>query len=731
MASKFQQQALQRKLVYTGLILVLFTASIFWRNQAVKAQADKLGIRENDLGEVELSGSLIRLSLTGSRGVVTSFLWYQANEKFKKNQWNELELVVRSLAKLQPHYVTPWMYQSWNLAFNVAVQLDRVRDKYFYVSRGIQLLAEGERQNHDNPEMRYHVGEYFQRKICQSDETNVMRSLFNLSCIPPNERDPERFYVYGKDADGKQTKEINWIEFEKFCKDHPQLVRRLRLGLHKETKMEQERQFICDKAEDVILFLAENREVPSLFEDVEATRPGVPWTETQAKLKDSPLERFPTLPPPPRTRERPILAPQVPFNDYPNELTYESRLGDDVDGFAVSRAWSGYAQEPLPPPGDLPGSSQNVRDRAVQSTPRDLMRVKTPRMTTLFFRNFPARAQHYVASRLEEEGWYDDSGWVIPGWFEPEEGRLRDGKALDGKFSDGSEPRIGQGKGKYAVLAWSDAFDMWSKHGDRNHLLFNPPTEEDKMREKANRYYRKSGLPEGFQPQLPRDVELSPEEREAFEAARYLWEYNFYRSQSNFPHFYVTSKVEKEERTVKARKRFHEAEDLRLAGSPDRALAAFEQPDAVAAWRKILLDNQDFRKDSAIQEQTGEYQYRYLNLFNDLVGRPYRKALAERLALASIMGQFGQAAVGINFAPTWMPMAQTSAVQSTFYSLAAPGPFAVLDDKGEPLLDPSQYRAVLDRRGVLPKAPPEGGPSGGPAVQPQVQPAMPPVPARP
>src|SRR4051812_20427608 len=114
MASPYQQQAFQRKLIYLGSIIVLFTGSWVWRHHVVEAQARPLGVLESSRGDVELSGKFLRLSLTGMRGLVTSALWMTALEQQKKNQWNSLEGTVRTLTKLQPHFVTPWIFQSWN-----------------------------------------------------------------------------------------------------------------------------------------------------------------------------------------------------------------------------------------------------------------------------------------------------------------------------------------------------------------------------------------------------------------------------------------------------------------------------------------------------------------------------------------------------------------------------------------------------------------------------------------
>src|SRR4029077_8688146 len=102
---------------------------------------------------------------------------------------------------------------------------DRISDKYFYITRGVRLLADGERQNHDDPDLRFEMGSTYQHKICQSDETNYHRSLFQLSLIPPNERDPARF----RPRNGRREK-VNMDEFMKFCEKHAQLIRRLREG---------------------------------------------------------------------------------------------------------------------------------------------------------------------------------------------------------------------------------------------------------------------------------------------------------------------------------------------------------------------------------------------------------------------------------------------------------------------------------------------------------------------
>src|SRR5260370_15200109 len=154
MASPLQRQSLRRKITYFMLIIALFTAALVMRqagSYSMEAVANRLEIREQNLGDVDLLGSAMKLMLTGARGLVVCFLWNDAQDKKKRHEWNELDQRIHLLAKLQPHFITPWLFQSWNLAYNVSFAFHRVKDKYYYVPRGINLLATCSRQNPEDP----------------------------------------------------------------------------------------------------------------------------------------------------------------------------------------------------------------------------------------------------------------------------------------------------------------------------------------------------------------------------------------------------------------------------------------------------------------------------------------------------------------------------------------------------------------------------------------------------
>src|SRR5688500_3376113 len=100
-----QRASRNRKIAYIAVIVALFTVSMVWRgvipvplggsgaraaqpfrwaaNHTIQKQAEDLEVWELDEreGEAELSGSAMRLALTGSRGFVVTALWLSAIEK--------------------------------------------------------------------------------------------------------------------------------------------------------------------------------------------------------------------------------------------------------------------------------------------------------------------------------------------------------------------------------------------------------------------------------------------------------------------------------------------------------------------------------------------------------------------------------------------------------------------------------------------------------------------------
>lgn len=585
MANPIQQAAVRRKVGYFAALVALFTLTLFWRGKldvpfsstlaaaqrlsslSVLSQAETLELRELDQGDPEIAGSVARLSLVGSRGAVITGLWWSAIEKQKRNEFHEFELLVKIVTRLQPNFITPWIFQSWNIAYNVSVENDKLGDMFFYIARGIELLAEGDRLNTKavklagggekkvgSPDIRFQVGFYYQNKFGVSDKVQTLRCLMQLAAIPPGDRSPAALTDAGRG--------VNPAAFRAFCEAHPQLVRRLKTKLN------------CNSPEDVLQFLRDNDKVPSLY------KPG------SNELADA-TAQFPTLPP--------------RFDEGPDEFHAGSTFDDRYDAFHAARAWFTYANSVVPP-----AKLDEAGDPLPWATPQvgeyDPFRYRVPRQPTLIiFKCSPPRAQTYLAERLAKEGWFDEASSWRP--------------------DDGAGAWFGSAAGEVALRTpassraeYDRAWQMWDA-GGRAWGLVLEPSRYARLAEQSRRLpFPEGGLPPDLSPEEMERSNINPADLTARRALVY---YDQNRQMTNFAFFLDSSLAEKDELTVRARKLLSDADQARQAAENSRAVRLYTE--GLARWREVLAKYPRFHRTSGdtVEEQTYEFELALITLLKE------------------------------------------------------------------------------------------------------------------
>lgn len=659
MASPLQHSSTRRKLLYFALILALFAVNTFlWRGVAspltggeapswtLTSQANALELRDDTKGDADLVGSTVRLGLTGSRGLAVMLLWKAAIDRQTKHEWNELELLVRSLTKLQPHFLTPWLFQSWNLAYNVSVESDRVKDKYFYISRGIELLAQGDRTNRDNPDMRFWTGFYYQNKFGVSDERNTLRSLLQLSGIDPAKRDPN---VLRRSDPNTRRKTVNLAEYEQFCRDNPQLVRRLRDALR------------CTTPDDVVDFLADNRKVPCRYVDPDSDA-GL-FQGKRGDLKPA-EEQFPILP---------VLHSRL----YPQEPTAASTLGDSFCNYHFARVWFGYALDPLPDP-EIMVTIKSSAERLAQPGNKGRRMPRAP--AEVIFRGQPSRAQAFIGERLEQEGWFDESGWTV------DQGR-------SGRMRWFPKTVVIGDREPWASNAWGEAYQQYRRYGTETGMYLDAPTEV-RLRELAARFRERFDLQPGDSGEQFRTENLDPEMAKCAMAHRQLFFREQSRSITNYAHHLAKAMTEQDPETVQARKSFFEAERFTKLAEPDQALTAYEK--GFDLLKKVMSNPRyaDFRNDGITLEETLEKELTYLDLLRKNRGAQIRPAV-----VISDLILYGAAAAQGDASPGTAAAAFLYAAVTNPRSLPVPlvGPLDGYDPSGQLWIPPYLMEEVLAR----------------------------------
>jgi hypothetical protein len=618
-----QQASFRRKIYYLATILVLFTISMFWRgilsiplssstaragearsgiqqaadrlnNANILNQARALDLRELEQGEPELTGEFVRLALSGSRGVAVTWLWYSLMDQQKRNDFHKMEQTIRSVTWLQPHFITPWIFQSWNISYNVSVEMQGSGDMYHYIARGIDLLAEGERRNTHtyqdrkigSPDMRYQIAFYYQNKFGVSDQVEVLRCLFQLSCISPDERNPKNFI-------DQQTGAVNLPRFQEFCEKYPHLVRRLRgedleaAKSDEATKKKVQEALKCPRPEDIIQFLRENEEVLSRY--------------ARAKELADADKQFPALPPKFGNQDAPEANPS-------------SQLDDDFTAYNAARAWYMYALLPVPPnpldtydeplPCGLPTPA--TESGVIPPGKYDPFLYRVPRSPMLIiFRHGAPRVQSLQAEMEQKEGWFDDEGWRIDDprdqpskwWFPDTESR---GSSRPLNVVVGTQKA-------WSRKAWEKSSEMWLKHGQENGLIVSE--------QRLQRYKENGQDATGRMPGDPNDSELVDREKRAkYEARVALFYYPQNRHVTNFPFFLASSQAEAKPETVSARKTLWRAEQARKLGRPE-ATQLYEE--GLKKWKGVLAANKEFHRperSERTEEDTFNFETSYLRL---------------------------------------------------------------------------------------------------------------------
>ncbi len=682
-SAELQRQSYFRKLLYFGLILVLFTVMTFYGTAAefvrntfanarspeaapnwlerradglagmsVARQSRILQLNESDQGQADLAGSTARLSLSGARGFAICFLWISTIEKQKKHEWNEVEMRVNTITKLQPHFLTPWLFQSWNLSYNVSVEADRVRDKYFYISKGISLLAEGERINRyrgidksgdqyvvGNPDMRFWIAFYYSNKFGSSDEQQTLRSLFQMSCINPAKRH--------KNSLRPDDRNVDMAAFREFVQQNPLLCRRLRDYLG------------CAQPEQVVDFLIDNFKIPNRYDEVDQK-----WV-----LKRRPGDQFPVLP-----DEFALTKEAAPPH---------SEVGGDFESYRTSWAWHVFAQEPLP---------QAPYGKPIATVPKyDPLRYRIARAPAyILFRNMPARALSYYAERLLKEGWFDDSGWVVDDvwtsehWFE-------------------DKLVVGNNASYSSQEAWKKAYQAWDSIGREHGYLL---TEADKrnLNNEAELFRNTLDVkPYLMGPDLVEEQVL-PEIWKSYDAHQQLLHLQQNLQMTNFRHHLYRAEAEKDDRTIKVRRLLFQAHRLWKAANRNQALARFEEAfreligDAKQGRQGLLEAFPDFRNDNLIQEELLEKNFAYVHAL-ELTNN---EGMHSAVAAASLAGAVSP---GCNLGRLYSAYLYKGLPNSRDLPSLFLGPLEGKDSRNEPWTNEANLLQIKGKLGLIRRAP--------------------------
>ncbi|HEX3856041.1 MAG TPA: hypothetical protein VHY30_01950 [Verrucomicrobiae bacterium] len=160
-------------------MLLLAAALLFSSGQMQKVlnrDRERLGLTRVDaLDNAPPVLAFTTVALGGFRGLISNFLWIRANDLQQDDKFFEAAQLATWITDLEPHFTQVWLFQAWNMAYNISVKFKDFPDRWRWVEHGIELLRDdGLRYNPNNVLIHRELAWFFQHKMGQNlDDANV------------------------------------------------------------------------------------------------------------------------------------------------------------------------------------------------------------------------------------------------------------------------------------------------------------------------------------------------------------------------------------------------------------------------------------------------------------------------------------------------------------------------------------------------------------------------------
>ena len=105
------------------------------------------------------------LLLGGFRGPLVMGLWIRAEEEKNQQQWWNVKTYHEIIAHLQPNFPSVYVFNAWNLAYNLSVQWHELENKYLWVQDGARYAQKGLWINPDSPDIMFQLADICGQKL--------------------------------------------------------------------------------------------------------------------------------------------------------------------------------------------------------------------------------------------------------------------------------------------------------------------------------------------------------------------------------------------------------------------------------------------------------------------------------------------------------------------------------------------------------------------------------------
>jgi hypothetical protein len=161
------------------ILFLLMAVLVFGAGQIQKSlnvDRDRLGMTHMaTLDNAPPMLAFTTVALGGFRGLISNFLWVRANDLQQDDKFFEAAQLANWITDLEPHFSQVWVFQGWNMSYNISVKFKDFPDRWRWVYNGITLLRDnGLHYNPDDVLIYRELAWDFQHKMGENlDDANI------------------------------------------------------------------------------------------------------------------------------------------------------------------------------------------------------------------------------------------------------------------------------------------------------------------------------------------------------------------------------------------------------------------------------------------------------------------------------------------------------------------------------------------------------------------------------
>lgn len=180
------------RLGIVALIIVALVISGLVRDQITRSKAHLLphgAARSGSQSLARMNSYALALLLGGLRGPLVMILWSTSETQKSERQLEDFDTKVEWIRLLQPEFDSVHIFQVWNKAYNISVQMASLANKYTTILDAIDYAKRVDQERPNNINTLTSIAQIYFDKLGNSTEKDYYRARVRAESLPHATRD--------------------------------------------------------------------------------------------------------------------------------------------------------------------------------------------------------------------------------------------------------------------------------------------------------------------------------------------------------------------------------------------------------------------------------------------------------------------------------------------------------------------------------------------------------------